>query len=70
MNRQDVVDRFYFDKNRSFDNEIGPIAAFETNAFIYSRQYNLSFKSQTSARKLHCKTILIKLLKKPRPKLL
>ena len=64
MDRQDVIDRFDFDKNRFLNNEIGPIAAIETNAFIYPGQHNLPLKSQTRARKLERETILIKTLKK------
>ena len=67
MHRQDSIDRFDFDKNRALDNEIGPIATLETNAFIYPRQYNLSLESQAGVRQLERETILIKTFKKPRP---
>jgi hypothetical protein len=67
MDRQNLFDRFDFNKNFFFHDEVGPVTTLETNAFIYSGQYDLSFKPQTGARKLECQTILIKLLKKPRP---
>jgi hypothetical protein len=63
VDRQDGIDRFDFDKNGVFDNEVGSVATIETNAFINSRQYNLSFKSQPGIRQFQRETILVKALK-------
>ena len=66
MNRQNFIDRFYFENNRVLDNDIGPICTLESNAFVNQMQFDLSVKSHTRPRKLKVKTILISMLKKPR----
>jgi hypothetical protein len=70
MDWQDGIDGFDFDKNGVFYDEIGPVAAVETNAFINSRQHNLSFELQAGTRKFQREAILIILFKKPRPRTL
>jgi hypothetical protein len=66
MNQHDFVDRFYFDNNGVFDNEIGSISTIETYAFISYMQLGLSLKVQTCKRQFETETILVSMLEKSR----
>lgn len=44
MNRQKFVARFYFEKNRVLDDDIGSISALEADAFINQMQFDLPFQ--------------------------
>ena len=66
MNQHDFIDRFYFDDNRVFNDEIGSISTIETYAFISYVQFGLSLKSQTRQRQFETETILVSMLEKSR----
>jgi len=50
MDWQDVFDRFYFEKDRILDDDIGATGAIKTDAFVNQWQPGLSRESQTSTR--------------------
>jgi hypothetical protein len=66
MDWQNVLNRFYFENDSFFDDNVGSISSFETNTFINQVQFDLSLKSQTRTRKFKVKTIFVSMLKKPR----
>ena len=64
MNRQNLLDRFYFKDNGFFYHDIGSVSARETDAVIDQRQLDLPLKRQTAAAHFETQTIHINLLQK------